>query len=298
MRLPLYALLVGETDASGRAREEGRVLWVAVYGEATGDLRAQLNEVLPKPQPDVLAAVGVGLDARPKPLVCFVQSLRDRVQGAERTVQQGPVLCSRFSKSRKENIPKKCICSLSKYLRRLRTHQGQGTTANVSRGNTVAETGPKARGGWAGLPGKVGNAPGSPVEACRGYHMWAHFRGPLAALGGPAQDPSRVWGPDARAPGHRDPSRHRLRRQEERGAEGELILACSELGRVQRCLGLPGCSHRAGRRLLGGGGCVERKGPRALTERRICPPPPQETWKEACAQGAPREAPLPRRAPC
>ena len=259
MRLLLYALLVGETDASGRAREEGRVLWVAVYGEATGDLRAQLNEVLPKPQPDVLAAVGVGLDARPKPLVCFVQSLRDRVQGAEGTVQQGPVLCSGFSKSRKENIPKKCICSLSKYLRRLRMHQGRGSKANVSRGNTVAETGLKARGGRAGLPGKVGNAPGSPVEACWGYHVWAHFRGPLAALGGPAQDPSRLWGPDARAPGHRDPSRCRLRRQEEWGMEGELILACSEPGRVQGCLGLPGCSHRAGQRLLGGGR-VERKG--------------------------------------
>lgn len=195
MRLPLYALLVGETDASGRAREEGRVLWVAVYGEATGDLRAQLNEVLPKPQPDVLAAVGVGLDARPKPLVCFVQSLRDRVQGAEGTVQQGPVLCSGFSKSRKENIPKKCICSLSKYLRRLRMHQGRGSKANVSRGNTVVETGLKARGGRAGLPGKVGNAPGSPVEACWGYHVWAHFRGPLAALADPgpgSQRPQQV----------------------------------------------------------------------------------------------------------
>ena len=61
-----------------------RELGVAVDGEAVGDLHTQLEEVVAEPQPHVLAAIPVGLDAWPESLVCLVQPLRDGTRGQSR----------------------------------------------------------------------------------------------------------------------------------------------------------------------------------------------------------------------
>ena len=83
--------------------QEARELGVAVDGEAVGDLHAQLEEVVVEPQPHVLAAVPVGLDAWPESLVCLVQALQDGTRG--RTGGwAGPVLCCQFLKSEEKSI--------------------------------------------------------------------------------------------------------------------------------------------------------------------------------------------------
>lgn len=104
LQVPLHGLLLREADSRRRVHEEALELRVTVDGEAAGYIRAQLDQVLPEPKPHVLAAVWVGLDAWPKPLVCFVQPLKNKSHQGRGRTQQGCRLCHQFLKIKRRNV--------------------------------------------------------------------------------------------------------------------------------------------------------------------------------------------------
>lgn len=104
LQVPVHGLLLREADSSRGVREEALKLRVTADGEVAGYFRAQLDQMLPEPQPHVLAAVGVGLNAWPKPLVCFVQPLKNKSRQGRGRTQQGCRLCHQFLKIQRRNV--------------------------------------------------------------------------------------------------------------------------------------------------------------------------------------------------